>query len=188
MKVNTNLLLVEKSLSTLIRKKKTNTKHSIIGIPFTFLFCITTPLHFQLGIHAVFVMAFHIWKYKGKLQRYIITCKLGFTFLNPTPHFLKIIHKGGAIAATASQGKRQLFAAEAITGNHRKSFAKPVKTISAKVLFSTQRWDPCKVFKDGVSRAIVKLRKLSLPNKRCCKCPKKKTLKTFTTKPLISAR
>ena len=45
------------------------------------------------------------------------------------------MHQRGAIAAKALQGKRQLFAAKAITGNHRKSFAKPVKTISAKVLF-----------------------------------------------------
>ena len=44
------------------------------------------------------------------------------------------MHQRGAIAAKALQGKRQLFAAKAITGNHRKNFAKPVKTISAKVL------------------------------------------------------
>ena len=54
-KVNTNILLVEQSLSTLIKKI-----HSITGIPFTFLFCIPTPLHIQMGIHVVFVMAFHI--------------------------------------------------------------------------------------------------------------------------------
>ena len=48
------------------------------------------------------------------------------------------MHQRGAIAAKALQGKRQLFAAKAITGNHRKSFAKPAKTISAKVLFEVQ--------------------------------------------------
>ena len=66
-KVNANLLLVEQSLSTLIRKKKI---HSITGIPFTFLFYIPTPLHIQKVIHVVFVMAFHIQKYNGKLLRY----------------------------------------------------------------------------------------------------------------------
>ena len=39
------------------------------------------------------------------------------------------------MAAKALQGKRQLFTAKVITDNHRKSFAKAVKTISANVLF-----------------------------------------------------
>ena len=51
-----------------------------------------------------------------------------------------------------------------MTSNHRKSFAQPAKTISAKCHFfhPNLKGDLCEAFEKDVSQTAVKLRKLTL--------------------------
>ena len=80
MKVNTNLLLVEQSLSTLIRKRN---KHQTFNHrhTFHFLFLHSDPSSYSdWGPRSICHGFAHLQKYTGKLLRYIITRKLGFTF------------------------------------------------------------------------------------------------------------